>query len=243
MNKKWIWAIAIVFLALPFGTVARGAVVEAEQDLQHIMGDLYTLSTAMLLYHDDTKNAQCPSIEELERYFKKPLPDSWPGEYRTAVIEGGWWVGRQVPEFSNARKFLRRNAPALGLYDKESMSAWLGQSFVWIEALSFRKETTLRVVQGEEKERLFFNSPGTDYYWWSNLLFTSRAYNAALVKCGAIAKALAIPPAPTKERETFTASPVSPPLDFRVGGEQDEGGPQPVEMADVIFNPIPRPRD
>jgi hypothetical protein len=56
---------------------------------------------------------------------------------------------------------------------------------------------------------------------------------------------LAIPPAPARERETFTASPVSPPPDFTVGSEEDEDEDilKPIEMGDVIFTPIPRPRD
>jgi hypothetical protein len=243
VNKKWMWAIVIVFLTFPFGTTAWGGVVEAEPDLQRVMGDLYALSTAMRLYHDDTQSAQCPSLDQLELYFQKPLPDSWPGEYQIAVIDGGWWVGRHVPEFSGARKFLRSNAPALVLYDRESGSAWLGQSFVWIEALSFPKATPLQVAQGEEKERLFFNSPGTDYYWWSDLLFTSHARTEALVKYGAAAGALAIPPVPAHEREIFTASPVSPPPDFTVRNEEDEDSLKPIEMGDVLFTPIPRPRD
>jgi hypothetical protein len=239
-----MWAIVIVFWAFSFGATAQGAVVEADPDLQSIMGDLYALSAAMRLYREDAQSSQCPSLDQLERYFKKPLPGSWPNEYQTATIGGGWWVGRRVPEFSRARKFLRSNAPALGLCDKESGNAWLGQPFVWIEALSFKKETPFKIAEGEEKEHLFFNSPGTDYYWWSDLLFAPNARVTALVKYGTTAGVLAIPPAPVETRETFTASPVAPPPGFTVGNEdEDEAAPPSIEMGDVIFNPVPRPRN
>ncbi|MDR1622728.1 MAG: hypothetical protein LBS00_10175, partial [Synergistaceae bacterium] len=163
MNKKWMRTAvlgAAFFAALVFSCPGEAAVVEAEPDLQHVMGDLYALSAAMRLYYDDTHKAQCPSLDLLEPYLKKPLPDAWRQTYRTETVEGGWWVGRQVPEFSRARKFLRSNASALGLYDKDSMSAWLGGPFVWIEAVGFEKGKpgggkTLHVVPGEDGRHLF----------------------------------------------------------------------------------------
>jgi hypothetical protein len=223
------------------------AVIEAEPDLQHVMGDLYTLSVAMRLYYDDTHKEQCPSLDLLEPYLKKPLPDSWSETYRTETIESAWWVGRQVPEFSRARKFLRSNASALGLYDKSSMSAWMGGAFVWVKAVDFGKKGTdgkvSQVVQGEDGQHLFFNSPGTAYYWWSDLLFTPEARAAVLKKFGVDSKkgSFTIPPTPAAFSETFTASPVSPPPDFTVRPAEDEL--QPAELGGLIFNPVSRPRD
>ena len=142
---------------------------------------------------------------------------------------------------------MRNNAPELGLYDKASKAAWLGGPFIWIRALTFGEEGkpdggVPRVVQGEDAQRLFFNSPGTDYYWWSDLLFTPKARAAALEKFGAAevsAASFVIPSAPQAPPETFTASPVSPPPDFTVEGEDEE----PATLGGLIFNPIPRSRD
>ncbi|MDR1978349.1 MAG: hypothetical protein LBQ42_06415 [Synergistaceae bacterium] len=263
-NKKWMCAIALglAFFAALAGP-ARAVVIEAEPDLHRVMGDLYALSVAMRLYHDDTRETQCPAADLLGRYLKKPLPETWAEDYRTAGIGGDWWVGRKVPEFSRARKFLRSNAPGLGLYDKESMNPWLGGSFVWIRAVAFgggNDPETPHVAQGdgEDRQRLFFNSPGTAYYWWSDLLFTPEAHAAALKKFGAGSAVdggspvdkkergpFVVPPAPKEPPETFNASPVSPPPDFTVGRDEDEDGDaiRPIEMGDVIFNPIPRPRN
>jgi hypothetical protein len=101
-----------------------------------------------------------------------------------------------------------------------------------------------RVVQGEDAQRLFFNSPGTDYYWWSDLLFTPEAHAAALKKFGDAeyqnrTASFVIPLAPQAPPETFTASPVSPPPDITVEGEDED----PAALGGLIFNPIPRPRE
>jgi hypothetical protein len=247
VNKKWMRFTAIALsAALALAGPVCAAVIEAEPDLQHVMGDLYTLSVAMRLYYDDTHTTQCPPPDLLEPYLRKPLSDSWAETYRTAAVEGAWWVGCQVPEFSRARKFLRSNASALGLYGKDSMAAWLGESFVWIRAVAFgdggRPVGDPRVVQGEDGQRLFFNSPGTDYYWWSDLLFTAEARVAALSKFGTAGKGpFAIPLMPQASSETFIASPVSPPPDFTV--ERDEDEIQPANLGGLIFNPIPRSQD
>jgi hypothetical protein len=250
VNKKWSRALGLVLsVTLAFAGSAGAVVIEAEPDLQRVMGDLYTLSVAMRLYYDDTHNTQCPTLDSLEPYLKKPLPGDWGETYRTAGAEGGWWVGRQVPEFSRARKFLRNNAPGLSLYDKDSRSAWLGGPFIWIQAVTFGDngkpdDRVPRVVQGEDAQRLFFNSPGTDYYWWSDLLFTPKAHAAALEKFGVPdsqdrAASFVIPLAPEAPPETFTASPVSPPLDFTIENEDEE----PATLGGLIFNPVPRSRD
>jgi hypothetical protein len=258
-NRKNRFIAALVLFLLfavfaPLGT-ARAAVVEADPDLQLVMGDLYALALAMRLYYDDTHETKCPDLDRLTPYFQTPLPVSWADDYRTAVINGRWWAGRRVPEFSRARKFLRENASSLGLYDKESDSAWMGGAFVWIEAAVFDEQEKnvknaknnpvtpiFRAAPEEGGARLFVSSPGTEYYWWSDLLFTLAARSAALEKFGAPeARALSIPSAPKERPETFTASPVSPPAGFSVRSDEEEM--KPIEMGGVILNPFPRSRD
>jgi hypothetical protein len=229
---------------------AEAVVIESEPDLQRVMGDLCTLSAAMHLYYGDTHKTQCPTLDQLEPYLKKPLPSAWKETYRTAMAKGDWWVGRQVPEFSPARKFLRSKASALALYDAESMRAWLGEPFVWVRAVAFGdggkpENGVLRVVQGEDKQHLFFNFPGTDYYWWSDLLFTPEAHSAVLQTYGASdfdatfndkSALFVIPPAPRASGEGFTAAPVSPPPDFAGEGEEEDSA----TLGGLIFNPVPR---
>jgi hypothetical protein len=174
------------------------------------------------------------------------LPEAWREDYRTATVNGAWWAGRRVPEFARARKFLRENALALGLLDKETMGEWLGGSFVWFSAVSFGKPDglRLRVVRGEDGERLFFNSPGTEFYWWSELLYTADARQAALEKFGEPgAGPLSVPPPPVENPETFSASPVSPPDDFSLGDGEEETSGKSRGGGGLIFNPLPRPRE
>jgi hypothetical protein len=154
-----------------------------------------------------------------------------------------------VPEFSRARKFLRNNALLLGLREERGGELWLGASFVWAEALSPEsagKNGTpfIQVAKGggNAGERLFFNTPGTDYFWWSDLLFTPEARAATLKKFGAQEGPFSIPPVPAKAPETLTASPVSPPPEFNLsdGEEEEEETSLSLGKTGILLNPTPR---
>jgi hypothetical protein len=242
--------VLFAFLLMPLPSGA--AIIEAEPDLQRVMGDLSALSVAARLHYDITRKAQCPTLDQLARYLKKPLPADWPEDDRIAAFGGDWWVGRKVEEFSRARKFLRSNAPALGLRDGEGGEFWLGGSFVWVEALSLKNEGKeggtpfIQVAKGEGNaaEYLFFNTPGTDYHWWSGLLFTPEARAAALEKFGGNTEGpFVIPPAPAKAAETLTASPVAPPPEFNLGSDEEEETALSLGKGGILINPIPRSRE
>jgi len=198
----------------------------------------------MRLYYTDTRRTQSPGLDELARYLKTPLPDDWPAGYRTATLLCGWWVGRKVPEFSAARRFLRYNAPLLGLYEQEGQSAWMGGTFVWMNALPFNEnakpapETAVfKVAQGEGDDRhyLFFNSPGTDFYWRSRLIYTAEAHAEALKKFAAdVERPLVVPAAPRRAQEALMASPVELPPDFTVGRDEEK---LDVSLGGLILNP------
>jgi hypothetical protein len=251
MRKKLLrWVAALIYAVTALAVPTWAAVIEPDPDLQRVMGDLYTLSVAMNIYYGDTQKVLCPALDDLAHYIRKPLPPDWPLNYRTAAFQDTWWVGRKVPEFSTARKFLREQAPLLGLWEQEGKSAWLGGAFVWMKALSFSsnnktqiakpEEVVFNVAQGDEKDkqRLFFNAPGTDYYWWSDIIYTPDTQAKVLRRFGGGAKgSFAIPPAPTRPRETLSASPVSTPPDFNLG---DESEIKDITMGGVILNPIPR---
>ena len=82
---------------------------------------------------------------------------------------------------------------------------------------------------GEDRNELFFRTRGTDRYWWSPLRFSDSARDSVLKRWGRAAA-----------KEEFHASPVGLPEEFGVSSDQEPGSS--VEMGDVIFNPIPRPR-
>ena len=231
---------------------AYAVVIEPDPDLHLVMGDLYAISVAMRLFYDDTQKTRCPIPDELSHYLQNQLPDNWSSDYRTAAIQGDWWVARKVPEFSTARKFLRENASLLGLYEQDCQSAWLGGAFVWMSAVPFNGKAksvpvpgkpVFRAAQGEgdDRQHLFFNSPGTDYYWKSSLIYTTEAHAETLKKFGADAKGPFVTPSqPSRAPETLSASPVETPPDFTLSGE---GGEYDVSVGDVIFSPIPRRQD
>ena len=239
-----------VCIAVTCAGAADAAVIEPDPDLQRVMGDLYALSVAMRLYYDDTHKTQCPAPDELVHYLKRPLPGGWPTDYRTAAVQGNWWVGRKVPEFSTARKFLRENAPSLGLYEQDNQNAWLGGAFVWVNAVPFGaqakpavpEKAVFKVAQGEgnDSQYLFFNSPGTDYYWRSEFIYTTEAHSAALKKFASDAKGpfVTLPP-PSRGREPLAASPVELPPDFSLNDGEEL---MDISLGDVLFNPIPRQR-
>ncbi|MDR1648720.1 MAG: hypothetical protein LBR71_00540 [Synergistaceae bacterium] len=259
-RKKTLLTVAVLFLCLLTACSARAGIVEAEPDLQAVMGDLSALSVAARLYYDDTLQTQCPAIDRLAGYLKKPLPADWLENCRIAEFEGAWWIGRRVPEFSRARKFLRSNASLLGLREGRGGELWLGGSFVWTEALSPKNVSAGRGLSREDssfiqvakgggnaREHLFFNTPGTDYYWWSDLLFTPQARAAALEKFGAKTEGpFLIPPVPARASETLMASPVSPPPEFNLrDGEEGEEEESSLSLGKtgIQINPIPRSRN
>jgi hypothetical protein len=228
---------------------AEAVVIEADPDIQLVMGDLSALAVAMRLHREGTRGTACPSVEQLAAYLEAPLYASPNEEFRTADADGAWWVGRRVPEYSRARAFLRANAELLGLYDRESTSFWMGGAFVWMRGITFEHEGSataadIRVAPGDGKDvqYLFFSSPGTNRYWWSRLIYTPAARKAALEKSGTKESGpFVVPPAPPSAKEKLSASPVFVPPEFSVGPESDDLS-APLEMGDVIFNPIPRPR-
>ena len=241
---------SFICLAIICTGAASASVIEPDPDLQRVMGDLYSLSAAMRLYYDDTHKTRCPALDELAHYLKTPLPNDWPAGYRTATFQGDWWVGRKVPEFSTARKFLRDKALLFGLYEQEGQSAWLGGEFVWMSAVTFDgkakpvpEKAVFKAAQGEDRDsqHLFFNSPGTDYYWRSGLIYTTEAHSEALKKFGTDAAKgpFVTPPPPSRASEKLSASPVEVPPDFTLGVEEEFD----VRMGDVIINPIPRQKD
>ena len=241
-----VLALLLLCLAVTSAKTACAVVIEPDPDLQCIMGDLYSMSAALRLFYDDTHLTRCPGLDELAHYLKKPLPGDWPLGYRITAIQGDWWVGRKVPEFSTARKFLRENAPSLGLYEQETQSPWLGGTFIWMNAVPFDgkgkpEQALFKAAQGEGKDNqhLFFNSPGTDYYWRSNLIYTTDAHAAVLKKFGIDAKGpFVTSPVPSRKTEALTASPVAPPPDFTLSMDPEDN-----IMGGTIFNPLPRPKE
>ena len=220
---------------------ANAAVIVPEPDLHSVMGDLHAIACALRLYHYDTRNTLLPDLNLLTSYFSGPLPGNWPEDYQIAEIQGAWWIGRRVPEFSTARRFLRENAPSLGLYEQGGQSAWMGGAFVWMNASPFGEDAVqVRAAQGQGRDvqYLFFNSLGTSYYWRSGLVFTAEAHSRVRELFASHSRGpFFVPDATPREQEPLRATPVELPPEFTVGRDEDEIDFRPGSMITI---PLPR---
>ena len=254
---RYLYSAALGFLLLlvsfaPCVLSAPACAVTVEPDVEahRVVGTLYALSAAMNLYHAEP--GAIPSPEQLGRSFQRDtLPGGWPESVRVASYGGAWWVGVAV-DHSPARKFLRANAPELSILDAPGGAPWMGASFAWMEALRMEasgagKNSASSAVEaaegsGEDRNELFFRTPGTDRYWWSPLRFSDSARASVLKRWGRAVEgsALTVPRERAAVKEEFRATPVGLPEEFGVSSDQESGSS--VEMGDVIFNPIPRPR-
>lgn len=224
---------------------ACAVTVEPDVEVHRVVGALYALSAAMNLYHAEP--GAIPSPEQLGRFFQRDtLPSGWPGSVRVASYEGAWWVGVAVDPYSPARKFLRANAPELNVLDAPGGAPWMGASFAWMEALrlgaSGAPAAEAAEGSGEDRNELFFRTPGTDRYWWSPLRFSDSARASVLKRWGRAVdgSTLTVPQERAAAKEEFRAAPVGLPEEFGVSSDQEPGSS--LEVGDVIFNPVPRPR-
>ena len=230
---------------------ACAVTVEPDVEVHRVVGTLYALSAAMNLYH--LEPGAIPSPEQLGRYFQRDaLPGGWPESVRVVSYGGAWWVGVAV-DHSPARKFLRANAPELSILDAPGGAPWMGASFAWLEVLrpgasgagKGSAPTAAEAAEGSEEDRdeLFFRTPGTDRYWWSPLSFLPSARASVLGRWGRAVEGTALrgPRERAAVKEEFRATPVGLPEEFGVSSDQEPDSS--LEMGDVIFNPIPRPRN
>ena len=243
--------LSVLFAPCVPSAKAYAVTVEPDVEVHRVVGALYALSAAMNLYHAESE--AIPSPEQLGRYFRRDtLPGGWPESVHVASFGGAWWVGVAVDPYSPARRFLRANAPELSILDAPGGAPWMGASFAWMEALrmgasgagkgSASPAVEVAEGSGEDRNELFFRTPGTDRYWWSPLRFSASARDSVLKRWGRAAdgSALTVPQERAAAKEEFHASPVGLPEEFGVSSDQEPGSS--LEMGDVIFNPIPRPR-
>jgi len=249
MTKKKIFGIIVTLfacIAVMYATQARvalanTAVIVPDPELHNVVGNLHAMAAALRLHFYDTRSTRLPDLDVLANYLNSPLPAGWPADYQIAEVRGGWWVGRRVPEFSTARRFLRDNAPSLGFYEQGGQNAWMGGAFVWMNAVPFGDDTVqIRVAQGQGRDvqYLFFNSPGTPYYWRSGLVFTAEAHSEARELFSTHSRGpFFVPDATPREQEPLRATPVELPPEFTVSRDEDEIDFRPGSM---ITLPLPR---
>ena len=242
MNIKSFAAVIVIIIAIFQISPAQAVIVEADRDVQLVMGDLSALSVAARLYYDASPKAKEPTLKDLSRYFKRPLPED--GSFQAAVIDEHLWLGRKVPERSSARAYLRKNASIFGIYGNDGKMPWLGGSVAWIKAIDDSR--SVQVAPGDDKDlpRLFYNIGMSENFWWSDLALTPQAEASALKNFAAqdAEGFLVVPPEALKPRETLTASPVHLPPEFSMNEGKEPEEELTLGKDGPIFNPMPMGR-
>lgn len=226
-------ACASFFVVVP----AWGAQIDPDPEAHRTIGSLYALALAVALEGGDA----LPGPARLSRWIDGPLADM--GLTETG---GAWWADVPVGRFSTARRALRRWASDLGIVDAPGGRPWLGGDRAWLKVADVagqgRKRTIepipLRAALGENEE-LFLAPEGSDIWWHASPMLTRAAREAASSRWGVYVPGLRAPTEP-KGEDALKASPVRKPDDIHLGREAD---PLSVEMGDMIFTPIPRPRE
>ena len=218
---------AAVLLALAAGGCAPASAVEVVQDVEvhRVMGRLYALALAVNLCQAESGRAELPATARIKGCFED-AGSEWLDSAQVVAAGQAWWVGVPVDRYSGARRFLRTEAPELGVLK--------GKGFV-TRALPL----SAAAGAGEDANRLFL-SPDGERWWMSPDLREDRR-PSVLGRWGVQpAPELHAPAAAAGSSEEFRASPVGLPEEMHVGGAQRDD--LSIGAGDVIFNPIPRVR-
>lgn len=235
---------AVALLALAAGVCAPASAVEVMHDVEvhRVMGRLYALALVVNLCQAESGRGELPATARIKGYFEDA---EWLDSAQVVSAGQAWWVGVPVDRYSGARRFLRTEAPELGVMEAPGGSPWLGGPMAWLQAASVVPEgiraLPLFAADGAEEDtnRLFLSPDGERWWMSPDLRETHRA--SALSRWGVRpAPELHAPAAAAGSSEEFRASPVGLPEDMHVGGAQSDD--LSIGAGDVIFNPIPRVR-
>ena len=241
---------AAVLLALAAGGCAPASAVEVVQDVEvhRVMGRLCALAIVVNLCQAESGRAELPATARIKGCFED-AGSEWLDSVQVVAAGQAWWVGVPVDRYSGARRFLRTEAPELGVMEAPGGSPWLGGPMAWLRAASVVPEgkgfvtralpLSAAVGAGEDADRLFL-SPDGERWWMSPDLREDRR-PSVLNRWGVRpAPELHAPAAAAGSSEEFRASPVGLPEEMHVGSARSDD--LSIGAGDVIFNPIPRVR-
>lgn len=232
---------AVALLALAAGVCAPASAVEVAHDVEvhRVMGRLYALALVVNLCQAESGRGELPATARIKGYFEDA---EWLDSAQVVAAGQAWWVGVPVDRYSGARRFLRTEAPELGVMEAPGGSPWLGGPMAWLQTASVVPEG-IRALPlfaaagaGEDANRLFLSPDGER--WWMGPDLRESHRSSALARWGVQPAPELHAPAAAESGEEFRASPVGLPEDMRVGGARSDD--LSIGVGDVIFNPIPR---
>ena len=242
--------VAAALLALAALGCAPASAVEVVQDVEvhRVMGRLYALALVVNLCQVESGRVELPATARIKGYFEGDEAE-WLDSAQVVAVGQAWWVGVPVDRYSGARRFLRTEAPGLGVMEAPGGSPWLGGPMAWLQAASVvsegrgfvAKALSLLAAAGAEEDanRLFLSPDGE--LWWMSPDLREPHRSSVLNRWGVRpAPELHAPAAAAGSGEEFRASPVSLPEDMHVGSVRSDD--LSIGAGDVIFNPIPRVR-
>ncbi|MBQ3346737.1 MAG: hypothetical protein IJG51_08435 [Synergistaceae bacterium] len=237
MRKILASSILVIFML----TSCAFADVNPDTEIHKVMGGLYSLVSAIAV-----NGEAAPDIRALRRYFND-APNGWLDTIRVERVGNDLWAGVTVGKYSTARKFLRSNAPKLGITDTPAGSAWMGGDFAWIKAgnISNGKFTPSPLKAAQSEGAIFFSTEG-QADWWQSYPSLSKKSAQEVMKLWGVKEAGLHRPQGSEKRisiyDEVRPSEVRKPDDMHTNRKHQFGESYDIEMGDVIFKPVPSTR-
>ena len=234
-----IFTASILVILLSAGSVS--AEVNPDTEIHSVMGGLYSLVSALAL-----NGEPAPDIRALRKYFADS-PRNWLDTVRVETVNSDIWAGVTVGKLSSARKYLRTNAPKLGITDTPAGNAWMGGDFAWVKAGTVQNSRLIpqRLEAVQSDGTIFLSANGNDW-WQSHPSFTRQASQEIIRRFGGVKVSGLKKPQGSSERvsiyDQVRPSEVRKPADMHTNRKREFGESYDIDMGDVIFRPVPSTR-
>lgn len=229
---------AVLVLFMLVSVSCASAKVNPDTEIHNVMGGLYSLVSAIAL-----NGEAAPDIRALRKYFSD-APNGWLDTIRVERAGNDLWAGVSVGKFSSARKYLRSNAPHLGITDTPAGNAWMGGNFAWVKAGSVQGGKLIpSALKASQAEGAIFFSADENNWWLSHPSFTRQASQEILRRSGVKVSGLRKPQGVSQSiYESVKPADVRKPADMHTNRKHEFGESYDIDMGDVIFRPVPSTR-
>ena len=232
--------LAASILAMFMFSVTAYAEVNHDTEIHNVIGGLYSLVSALAL-----NGEIAPDVRALRKYFADS-PSNWLETIRVERVNNDLWAGVTVGKLSSARKYLRTNAPNLGITDTPAGNAWMGGDFAWVKAGTIQNDKLIpsRLKAAQSDGTIFLSANGNDW-WQSHPSFTGKSSQELLAHWGVNVSGLRKPQGVSglvSIYDQVRPSEVRKPADMHTNRKHEFGESYDIDMGDVIFRPVPSTR-